>query len=405
MPKGQSTKDLNWTKISERLLSLTSNGKVQNQKAVLKLLEKIQQNSRTISSNDLRVSRIGKTVNDIRRNNRELVQVNKLAKQIVSNFQKLATSEASQSSQPCTPVPNRNSVKTPSSLRRNIQTPNNGASPALSRLAQKTPVASNAVQRTPIPKKPQPKNQILNNHVQSKFSKVSTLNLNQNEIQTSARKAGRKRAAPSNSTPTAINSKRARPSSPPAQKVSPKVEEEEPKKCLPTLRIKLKKDSKANYKVQENGTKPSHGSQTNGYQQQQATPSPPDFDSLDSDRTPRNGTSIERVSPTSRDSWTNQNASSLVSSGNQPKSSPKQAASNEVYFDVQSDPYFCSTIATEPPSDTPEEERHGLNGCYGDNGKFYEWKDTILLKHKYKTSIGEPINDNLLVIMPYCDID
>merc|ERR1712202_98657 len=118
------------------------------------------------------------------------------------------------------------------------------ASPALSRLAQKTPVASNAVQRTPIPKKPQPKNQILNNHVQSKFSKVSTLNLNQNEIQTSARKAGRKRAAPSNSTPTTINSKRARPSSPPAQKVSPKVEEEEPKKCLPTLRIKLKKDSK-----------------------------------------------------------------------------------------------------------------------------------------------------------------
>ena len=172
-------------------------------------------------------------------------------------------------------------------------------------------------------------------------------------------------------------------------------------------------DSKANYKVQENGTNNpvTHGNQTNGCQQQHVAPSPPDFDSLDSDRTPRNGASVEsRVSPASRDSWANQSAST---SNQQPiKAEQTKPANPEVFFDVKTDPYFCSTIATGPPSsssDAPRDDegegRHGWNGCYGDNGKFYEWKDTIVLKHKYNSSVGEPINDNLLVIMPYCDID
>jgi len=394
MPKG-ITKEVNWTKLSERLLSFTSNGKVQNQKAVLKLLEKIHQNSRTISSNDIRVSRIGKNVNDIRRNNRDLVQVSKLAKQIVSNFQKLA--QTSQSSQPCTPASVRN--KTPFNQKRVAQTPSNGASPCLSRLAQKTPVNA----RTPLPMKSQPpvkKEPPSQNHVQLKGS-----NQQPSEIQSSGRKAGRKRTAPSNFTPTATCSKRLKPSSP-QQKTLP---QEEPKRSLPPLKLKFKftKDSKANYKVQENGTKPeTHGNQTNGCQQQHVAPSPPDFDSLDSDRTPCNGASVEsRVSPASRDSWANQSAST----SNQPiKAEQIKPENPEVFFDVKTDPYFCSTIATGPPSgssNAPEEERHGWNGCYGDNGKFYEWKDTILLKHKYNSSVGEPINDNLLVIMPYCDID
>lgn len=390
--------------LSRRLYACTAaDGSVKNVNAVLEIMKSLETTKITV--NDLQETRLGRHVNLIRKKTSDPMLM-KRSRKLIKLWQKVAetkpaagTSSATVASTSLDDAASSRLAGTP--LRKQmLMTP--GGTPA----ASSTPRPRNNMQQTPkISKKQAPSQHHLQtplNHRLNGHSSTTSTKRKNNTTDVATPSAKRARSTVSNNTPVpSASSKRSGVGSSSWRKsqMTSSLPEDDGEKFASSLQgtkllISIKKQKPTTSTLTAPTTTKNNHNQQKQTQQHSRKQlvydnSPQSLDSLDSDRT------MDNTSPPVD-----------VTKSKEPSSGV--GGPPPVYFDVKTDPYFCSSLTPTPQqiSELKEGERHGENGCLGDNGRFYRWEeDCIVMKHRYLPTKDDPNDEGLLLIMPYVELE
>jgi len=335
--------------LTTRLLAcVTPNGKVKNLHTVMEILKILETTKLTIS--DLQETRLGKYVNDIRRKNTEEALLNKKARKLIRSWQAIATDNSSQ--------PNRDVA----TQRKNAPNVN-----------PKVPT-TNQIRKKPAINTPTEK---------SKRSSVATSNNNHTTTTNGHSNQSLATSAVKRKSGTALMTSGSKKS---------KTHNQEPTSFTCTN----VKDFRFILKTKET-TNSHHEAALSSLDKSPNSP-----DSLDSDRTldtSSSPTEHQKINKTTK--HTNNVPPKPV------HQKPRTREDLPVHFNVHDDPFFCSTLhpSKELITNRPADQKHGTNGYVGDNGKWYPWIDSILLKHRTQAVLNDPNDQGLLCILPYVEIE